>query len=116
MPYDEKLASRVRRALARKDVEEKRMFGGLTFMVNGSMCCGVAGDELMLRLGEDLAAEALTEPHVRRMDFTGRPMTGFVFVAADAVASDGSVRRWVSKALTFVETLPAGKKTRRRRR
>ena len=112
MPYDEALAARVRAALDREDVEEKRMFGGLTFMVNGLMCCGVAGSELMLRLGEAGASLALKEPHVRAMDFTGTPMKGYVFVGAGGLADDAVLQRWVRQAVAFVETLPP-KKPRR---
>lgn len=114
MAYDEGLAARVREILAaRADVAEKKMFGGLTFMVGGHMCCGIAGEELMLRLGETGAADALGEspgalgePHVRPMDFTGRPLKGMVFVAPDGCADDSALKRWVSKALDFVFTLP----------
>ena len=105
MPYDEKLAARLRRILDR-DVEEKRMFGGLTFMVGGHMCCGVTGSDLMVRLGEEAASAAIADPHARPMDFTGRPLKGFVFVAAEGIATDRGLRGWVRRALRFVETLP----------
>jgi TfoX/Sxy family transcriptional regulator of competence genes len=82
MAFDEQLAARVRKLLAdRSDVTERRMFGGLTFMVRGHMCCGVQGDELILRLGPDGAGEALASQHARPMDFTGRPLAGFVSVS-----------------------------------
>lgn len=107
MAYDDTLAARVRGILSvRDDVAEKKMFGGLTFMVGGHMCCGVAGDELMLRLGPDAAAGALAEAHVRPMDFTGRPLKGMVFVTPDGCADGRALRRWVSKALDFVSALP----------
>lgn len=107
MAYEEGLADRVRKILAvREDVVEKKMFGGLTFMVAGHMCCGVAGDELMLRLGEDAAATALNQPNVRPMDFTGRPLKGMMFVTPDGCADGRALRRWVSKALDFVSALP----------
>lgn len=106
MPYDEKLAARIRRILDRDDVEEKRMMGGLTFMVGGHMCCGVTGSDLMLRLGEEGAAAALAEPHVRPMDFTGKPLKAFVFVHADGTIADGALRGWIRRALRFVDTLP----------
>lgn len=107
MPYDEALAARVRKTLSDcDDVAEKKMFGGLTFMVGGHMCCGVAGDELMLRLGEPAAAKALEEATVRPMDFTGRPMKGMVFVVAEGCPDARAVKRWVTKALDFVSTLP----------
>jgi len=106
MAYDEKLAARVRRILDRNDIEEKRMMGGLTFMVGGHMCCGVTGFDLMVRLGEKGAAEAVKEARVRPMDFTGKPLKAFVFVAAGGIGTDGALRSWVGRALRFVETLP----------
>lgn len=107
MAYDETLADRIRDALAPGDrVEERKMFGGLCFMVGGHMLVGVVTDELMARVGADGEDEALAQPHVRLMDFTGRPMTGFVFVAADGVATDEQVELWIERALAFVSTLP----------
>lgn len=107
MAYDDTLAARVRDILSgREGVAEKKMFGGLTFMVGGHMCCGIAGKELMLRLGEPGAAGALGDANVRPMDFTGRPLKGMVFVTPDGCADDRALKRWVSKALDFVSTLP----------
>ena len=106
MAFDENLAARVRKLLAdRSDVIERRMFGGLTFMVRGHMCCGVHGDELILRLGPDGADEALESPHARPMDFTGRPLSGFVIVGADGL-SGGGLGRWVERAVGWAESLP----------
>jgi TfoX/Sxy family transcriptional regulator of competence genes len=99
--FDEGLAERVRVILAtRSDVAERRMFGGLTFMVAGHMCCGVHGDELILRLGPDGAEQALESPHVGPMDFTGRPMRGFVTVRPDGLAGE-QLRRWVERAAAY---------------
>jgi len=82
MPYDEQLAERVRAVLAgQPGLTERKMFGGLAFMLAGNMCVGVEHDRLMVRLGQDLYEEALTRPHAATMDFIGRPMKGFVFVA-----------------------------------
>ena len=81
------------------------MFGGLAFMVDGHMACGIAGDDLMLRLGPEGAEAALKRPHVRPMDFTGRPMTGMVFVAKSGLRG-ASLGRWVTAATTFARTLP----------
>jgi TfoX/Sxy family transcriptional regulator of competence genes len=106
MAYDEDLADRIRDVLAGRDVREQKMFGGLAFMVGGHMAVGVVGDELMARVGADGEDEALEQPHARPMDFTGRPMTGFVFVEAAGVADDDDVRAWVERALAFVATLP----------
>ncbi len=106
MAYDEKLANRVRNILDVEDgVTERKMFGGLAFMVHGHMACGIVGDDLMLRLGAEGAESALDRPHVRPMDFTGRPMTGMVYV--DAAGLRGvALRRWVERAIAFVCTLP----------
>ncbi len=106
MAYDEALADRVRDILeGDQGVSERKMFGGLAFMVDGHMACGIAGDDLMLRLGAEGAESALREPHVRPMDFTGRPMTGMVFVEK-AGLNGASLRRWVTAATTFARTLP----------
>lgn len=107
MPYDEELADRVRRMLEGEEVEEKPMFGGLTFMVGGHMCCGIAGSDLMLRLGSEAVRAALTERHARPMTFTGRPFKAFVLVNREGVATDRALRGWVARALQFVRTLPA---------
>jgi TfoX/Sxy family transcriptional regulator of competence genes len=83
------------------------MFGGLAFLSGGHMACGIVGDDLMLRLGEDAAEKALGRPHVRPMDFTGRPMRAMVYVAPDGFATDDALVSWVRQALDFVATLPA---------
>lgn len=107
MAYDESLAERVRATLAERDgVTERKMFGGLAFMLHGNMCCGVLGDELMLRLGPEAAERALGEPHVREMDFTGRPMTGMVFVEAAGLAGEEALERWVDGAVGYASALP----------
>lgn len=107
MAYDENLAARIRDELAsRDDVTERKMFGGIAFMVGGNMCCGVAGDDVMLRLGVDAAEAALEDPHARPMDFTGRPMAGYVFVAPAGTATPADLRRWIDRAVAFVSTLP----------
>lgn len=106
MAYDEQLAARVRSLLAdRTDVGERQMFGGLTFMVGGHMCCGVHGDELFVRLDSDREDEALARPHARPMDLTGRRMRGFVTVRPDGLKGDG-LKRWVEEALVRAEALP----------
>ena len=106
MAYDETLAARIRDAFGpRTDLREQKMFGGLAFMVGSHMCCGIVGDELMLRVGAG-AEELLEKPHVRPMDFTGRPMKGFVFVSPEGVATDATLEEYVERALAFVGTLP----------
>ena len=114
MAFDEQLAARVRRHLAdRSDVTERRMFGGLTFMVRGHMCCGVQGDELILRLGPDGADEALASPHTRPMDFTGRRLAGFVTVSHNGL-SGRALTRWLERAVAWAESLPPKTSNRRR--
>lgn len=100
MAYDEGLATRVRTALrGREDVLEKKMFGGLTFMVAGKMACGVVHEDLMVRVGIDGHDSALAEPHARPMDFTGRPLRGMVYVDPAGVASDADLARWVDRGV-----------------
>jgi TfoX/Sxy family transcriptional regulator of competence genes len=106
MAYDELLAERVRDVLlGDPGLSERKMFGGLAFMLDGHMCCGIVGSELMLRLGAEGADAALAQPQVRPMDFTGRPMTGMVFVAPEALEGK-ALERWIGEAGAFVRTLP----------
>ncbi len=108
MAYDEGLAERIRDLLGgRRDVTEKAMFGGLAFLVPKGMVVGITGHDLMARVGPEAHAECLLVPHVRPMDFTGRPMRGYVFVGAAALASKASLGRWVEACLSHVSTLPA---------
>ena len=105
MAYDERLADRVRELLGeRTDVTERRMFAGLTFMVGGHMCCGINGDELILRLGLEAEEKALRAPHARPMDFTRRPMRGFVTIAPDGLKGR-SLGRWIAQAIAHAESL-----------
>ena len=107
MAYDEHLVKRLRKVLrARRGLVEKKMFGGVAFMVRGNMCCGVSGTELMLRVGPGGYADALSQPHARPMDFTGKPMKGFVTVSPAGFESDPELHAWVDRALQFVRTLP----------
>ena len=108
MPFDEATAARVRRLLEESPgYAEKKMFGGLTFMVRDHMCCGVVNDELMVRVGVDQNDEALSMPHVRPMDFTGKPIDGFIYVARGGLTSDGDLARWVDRGLKFNSSMPA---------
>ena len=107
MPYDQELAERVREAFrGRRGVEEKRMFGGLAFMFRGHMCCGVVGGDLMVRVGPKEYENALREPNARPMDFTGRPLTGFVYVSPQGHARRPSLQKWVQRSVRFAESLP----------
>lgn len=83
------------------------MFGGLAFLLRGNMCCGVVGDDFVIRVGPNEYRAALSEPHTREMDFTGRPLKGFVYVSAKGVASDQNLRDWVGRAVRFAASLPA---------
>jgi len=108
MAYSEKLAERIRQQLHDETgVVDKKMFGGLAFLVNGNMSCGVVGEELMVRVGPDVYEAALAEPGAREMDFTGRPMKGMVYVSADDIRTAKRLAFWVEKGLKFAQSLPA---------
>lgn len=108
MPFNQSLAARVRDVLMRtRDIEEKKMFGGLTFRRHGHLVVGVWKDALIVRVGPEAYEDAMLEPHVREFDPAGRPMRGWVLVDLDGIEADGPLRDWVERALTFVETLPA---------
>jgi TfoX/Sxy family transcriptional regulator of competence genes len=103
MAYDKSLAERTAAIIARthNDVEEKKMFGGLCFMVNGKMCVGVESKRLMVRLDPTRYDEALQKEGCRPMDFTGRVMKGYVFVDIDALITDEQLEYWIALALEF---------------
>jgi TfoX/Sxy family transcriptional regulator of competence genes len=106
MAYDERLAVRVRGVLTdANDVSERKMFGGLAVLVSGNMACGVVGDKLMLRLGPVGVEAALRRPNVRPMDFTGRPMTGMVYVEPAGLRGV-ALRSWVERAVAYARSLP----------
>ena len=107
MPYDEKLVERVRGVLAGEPFKERKMFGGLTFMIQGNMACGVAGERLMVRVGPEKYDEALAQEHAELMDFTGRPMKGMVFVGSKGLESDDDLKVWVQRGVDFAMSLPA---------
>jgi TfoX/Sxy family transcriptional regulator of competence genes len=116
MAYDTTLAERIRSTLApRKGVTEKAMFGGLAFLLDGKMFVGIANDELMVRVGPEHHEEALAQPHVRPMDFTGRPMKGYVFVAPAALRADDALAEWVERGRAFVAESVVGKPAPMRR-
>ena len=106
MAYDEALGDRVRSALTDYDVVEKKMFGGLAFMLHGNMACGVIDQDLVVRLGKDGAAQALTDPHVRDMDFTGRKIKIMVYVSSDGLATPEDLSSWVQRGIEFTSSLP----------
>lgn len=108
MAYDEGVAQRLREVFdGRDNVTEMKMFGGIAFMISGNMCCGVMGDSLMARVGPERYEEALQRPHANEMDFTRRPMKGFVIVEPEGFASDEDLASWVALCEEFVATLPA---------
>ena len=107
MAYDEALAERVRAALGVvADVAEIKMFGGLCFTIRGNMALGVSHDNLMVRLSPDDGDAAMSEPGARPMDFTGRPMRGYLFVGLDAISTERSLQRWVDRSVAHVSSLP----------
>jgi hypothetical protein len=107
MAFDEELAARIRAALGSvRGVTEIRMFGGLCFTVRGNMAVGVTGDDLMVRLAPEEGEAALARSGVRPMDFTGKPMKGFVFVGAEGVRTDRMLQGWVDRGVAFASSLP----------
>jgi TfoX/Sxy family transcriptional regulator of competence genes len=108
LAYDEAIAGRIRELFPTAgEVTEKKMFGGIAFMLRGNMCCGVIGDKLMLRVGADGHEGALRLPHAREMDFTGKPMKGFIYVDPAGFRSGKSLKRWVDMAVKYARSLPA---------
>jgi TfoX/Sxy family transcriptional regulator of competence genes len=108
MAYDEGLAERIRGVLDdREGVVEQKMFGGVAFMMRGHMCVGIVKDELMVRVGPEAYDALVRQPHARTMDFTGRPMKGLLFVAAEGLERDSDLERWVERGLGYAASLPA---------
>ena len=111
MAFSAALAERIRQRLARRrNVEEKKMFGGVGFLLNGNLLVGVWKDSLIARLGPDEGDEALLEPHVKEFDITGRAMKGWVLVEPEGVEDDEQLTDWIGRATKFVGTLPAKEK------
>ena len=107
MAFDERLAERIGKTLAgRHGLTERKMFGGIAFMVGGNMCCGVVKHDLMVRVGPQQYEKVLAEPGVRPMDFTGRPMTGMVYVDGEACANGRTLAKWVNRGADFAASLP----------
>ena len=108
MAYDEGLAQRIREALgAAPELVEKKMFGGVGFMVLGNMACGVNKDNLIVRVGPDQYEQALSRPHARPFDMTGRPMRGWVMLGPAGYESDDDLKAWVQQGVDLALTLPA---------
>jgi TfoX/Sxy family transcriptional regulator of competence genes len=107
MAYDEELAERVRELLsARADVGERRMFGGIAFMVQGNMACGVLKEDLIVRLGDEEGEKALAEDGVRPFDFTGKPMKGIVYISPERTSDDAGLAEWVEAGADYATSLP----------
>lgn len=107
MAYNEKLADRMREKLmGLKKLEGKKMMGGLCFLYKTKMCCGIVKDELMVRVIESRYEEALSHPYCREMDFTGRPLKGFVYVSPDGFKKDNDLSYWLDMGIEYVESLP----------
>ena len=107
MVYDKGLAQRVREILEEDPAfAEKKMFGGICFLLFGNMVCGIIKEDLIVRVGADRYADMLKMPHTKKFDLTGRPMKGWVMVLSDALDSDEELNEWVQQAVSFVRTLP----------
>lgn len=107
MVYSVSLAARIRDALGKtRGVEEKKMFGGVGYLLNGNLLVGVWKNSLVVRLGPEQATAAIEEEHVTEFDITGRPMKGWVLVKPDGVENDEQLRGWIERAMKFVATLP----------
>ena len=107
MAYDEDLADRVRELFAgRPGLREQKMFGGLCFMLDGNMACGILGSELVVRVGRESQDDALSLPYSRPFDMTGRPMRGFVYVSAEGLATDDGLAEWATRGLAYAASLP----------
>ncbi|MEK6236148.1 MAG: TfoX/Sxy family protein, partial [Planctomycetales bacterium] len=108
MPYDEQTAKRIRKRMSRRQgVQEKKMFGGVGFMLNGNMCVGAWKEFLILRIGLDAYEDGLNQPFVQEFDITGRAMRGWIMIHPDGFAEDDDLADWIRQAVQFVKTLPA---------
>lgn len=110
MAYDEGLAERIRSVVdGRPGITEKKMFGGVAFLLDGKMFVGIVKNDLMVRVGPKHYAASLKRSNVRPMDFTGKPMVGYVYVTPAGIAEDPALERWIKVSAEFVTTLPAKK-------
>jgi TfoX/Sxy family transcriptional regulator of competence genes len=107
--YNEQLANRIETMVRRKGLSEKKMFGGVAFLLNGNMCFGVAKDDLMVRVGPERYEDALSLPNARPMDITGHSMKGFVFVDTKGWSRNASLAKWLEMGLDYAASLPKKK-------
>lgn len=107
MAYNVHLADRIRNVVSeREGISERKMFGGIAFMLHGNMCCGVIGDDLMVRVGSAGYDEALSHPHTRQMDFTGKPSKGMIYVGPEGSSSQQDLEAWVLRGIDYAASLP----------
>lgn len=107
MAYDEILADRVGALLkGKRSIIRKKMFGGLCFIVNGNMACGVEKNKLVVRIGPDSYEKFLKQKYVRKMDFTGKPLKGFIYVMPEGLRRSDSLAKWVDRGIQFAQSLP----------
>jgi len=107
MAYDEPLAERVRKRIAKKTgYMERKMFGGVCFLLHGHMACGIINDEMIVRVGKEVYGSALAMPHTRKFDITGKAMTGWVMVSPQGHAADEDLDVWLQKGIDFTMSLP----------
>lgn len=106
MAYSEQLAERIRKVLAdRDDITEKKMFGGMSFLLNGKMCVGVIKDKMVVRVGKEQGEVLCKKPHAKTMNFTGKPMKAFVEVKPEGIKAAAQLKKWIAPAIAFVQTL-----------
>ena len=115
MAYDEKLVERIRDVvIGTPGLSERKMFGGLCFSINGYMVCGVQRKDLVVRVGSDNHVKALSRKYTRPMDFTGKPMTGYIYVSEARYKRNADLARWVNQGVEFVQSLPPKKPKKKR--
>jgi len=108
MAFDDKLAERIRKQLGkRRGLTEKKMFGGLAFLLNGNMCCGVHGQEMIVRLDPEQTDQALSQRHTRIFDLSGRPMKGWILVQPEGLTTQAALAKWIQVGLKYSSSLPA---------
>jgi TfoX/Sxy family transcriptional regulator of competence genes len=107
VPYDLKLAERIRKEIDREaNLEEKKMFGGVGYLIDGNMACGVHGGDLIVRVGPEKYEAGLAQPHTRPFDMTGRPMAGWIMVAPQDCALDVDLKDWIAQGVALARSLP----------